>query len=192
LFQLYCAAFERDFGSPCRVLGSAADVAAVVLNNSALAVMLTTLHLEIMTQQHFVDCIKDDTSLDPLFTKLLRNHWIEEAQHTKIDILEIDKLVDELNQPDIDQAFDQYFQLLQAFDGLLTQQVDMDIESLVVASGRQLSESEVLELRTAQVRSYRRDFLVMSMLNPAFRDLVHRLSTQACTRLDEVASQLSV
>ena len=38
-----------------------------------------------MTQLHYLDSVKDDGDLDPLFKSLLRHHWMEEAQHAKLD-----------------------------------------------------------------------------------------------------------
>ena len=73
LFHRYVAAFQRDFGHPCKVLDSAAEVAGVVLSKTPIAVMLVTLHLEIMTQAHYIECVKDDTDVDhSLRARLLR------------------------------------------------------------------------------------------------------------------------
>src|SRR6185436_11729445 len=93
MFSRYCAAFKAAFRGPCEVLGSAAEVANVILGKSSMAVMLTTLHLEIMTQQHYTDSIRDQSS-DPLFVSLLKHHWLEEAQHSKIDMLELAKMAE--------------------------------------------------------------------------------------------------
>src|SRR5262245_6197056 len=71
LFLRYCAAFNRDFGHKCDVLGSAAEVAGVILSKSPLAVLLVTLHLELLTQQHYTDSVKYNGSIDPSLAKLL-------------------------------------------------------------------------------------------------------------------------
>jgi hypothetical protein len=183
LFQTYCAAFRRDFGSEVRVLSAASDVASVILSHSPTAVLITTLHLEIMTQQHFVKCFKDDPSADPLFSNILKHHWIEEAQHVKIDLLELAKLVEESSEEQIDSAIEEYFGILTAFDGLLADQVEMDIESLEVATGSALGPVAD-EVRAAQRRSYRNDFLVMGMSNPMFISTVRALLTSGKERLD--------
>ncbi len=44
LFSLYAAAFERDFGTPCRAPRNTADVANVLLSHSPVAVVLSSLH----------------------------------------------------------------------------------------------------------------------------------------------------
>src|SRR5688572_4815797 len=93
LFWRYLAAFKRDFPHPCEVLGSAAAVAQVILSKSPMAVLMVTLHLELMTQAHFTESVRSDASLDPLFVSMLKHHWQEECQHAKIDALELDKLI---------------------------------------------------------------------------------------------------
>jgi hypothetical protein len=189
LFVAYCEAFARDFGSPCRVLEHAATVANVILQNSAAAVLLTTLHLELMTQQHYVDCIKGDKGLDPLFSNLLKHHWLEEAQHAKLDILELSKLAHGMSADQIEAAFDQYLGIVTAFDGLLAQQVELDTESLQIAIGRQLSAQEQAEIGRVQKRSYRRDFIVTGMTNPAFVSTAEQLSPTAAERVRAAATE---
>src|ERR1043166_5687827 len=56
-----------------RALSRFADVAGVILSKSPLAVMLVTFHLELITQQHYVDSIKDNARIDPFFASLLKN-----------------------------------------------------------------------------------------------------------------------
>jgi chaperonin GroEL (HSP60 family) len=180
---------EQVFGTPCRVLEHAATVANVILQNSAAAVLLTTLHLELMTQQHYVDCIKGDKGLDPLFSNLLKHHWLEEAQHAKLDILELSKLAHGMSADQIEAAFDQYLGIVTAFDGLLAQQVELDTESLQIAIGRQLSAQEQAEIGRVQKRSYRRDFIVTGMTNPAFVSTAVQLSPTAAERVRAAATE---
>ena len=89
LFARYRRSFDKGFGVPCEVLSSAAEVAGVILGKHRIAVMLITLHIEWMTQQHYTESVKDDSGVDPLFKKLLKHHWLEEAQHARIDALEL-------------------------------------------------------------------------------------------------------
>ncbi|MEZ4448065.1 MAG: diiron oxygenase [Nannocystaceae bacterium] len=165
LFHRYCASFARDFGSPCEVLGSPAAVAGVILANPPMAVMLTTLHLELITQQHYTEAIKDRGDLDPLFCSLLKHHWLEESQHAQIDLLELEKMASVSGQDERAAAVDAYFGILAAFDGLLASQVEMDLRSLEQKVGREYSEAERVEIRRVQHISYRRDFLVMGLKN---------------------------
>src|SRR5262249_42861204 len=117
LFRRFAVAFAAGFGSPCDVIGPAADVARVVLSHSRLGIALLTLHLEWMTQAHYLDSVKDDHDLDPQFKSLLRHHWQEESQHAKLDTLLIDKLARAGGEPGIAKAFEDYATLGGAIDG---------------------------------------------------------------------------
>jgi hypothetical protein len=183
LFLRYCAAFREGFGTPCNVLGAAADVAAVILAKSPMAVMLTTLQLELMTQKHYVGAVKDDSSLDPLFANILKHHWLEEAQHAKIDVLELVKLAADMPEKAVDVAFEDYFGILTAFDGLLVKQAEMDLESLCEATGRRPSDADRSTILKSQLHSYRKDFLVMGMANPLFIQTARGLSPRVADRL---------
>ena len=91
LFKRFAEEFAAGFKTPCGVIGPATEVAKVVLSHSKLGVALLTLHIEWMTQAHYIDSVKDNQDLDPQFKSLLRHHWMEESQHAKIDTLLIEK-----------------------------------------------------------------------------------------------------
>jgi hypothetical protein len=191
LFWRYLATFKRDFGHPCEVLGSAAAVAQVILSKNAIAVMLVTLHLEIMTQAHYTECFRTDVELDPLFVRLLKHHWMEEAQHAKIDVLELDKLLADAAREQIQKAFTDYLDLIDAFDGLLAQQAAMDRDSLSRALSRTFSAEESAEIAAAQHHSYRWTFLVSGMVNPMFVNVLKRIDPSAAERIAQKAASLS-
>jgi hypothetical protein len=81
LFKRFRQEFEAGFGTSCAVIGPAKTIAEAVLAHHPLSVALITLHIEWMTQRHYVDSVKDANELDPQFSSLLRHHWMEEAQH---------------------------------------------------------------------------------------------------------------
>ena len=191
LFKRYVDAFQREFGSPCEVLGSAAEVANVILSKSPIAVMLVTLHLEIMTQAHYVECMKDDAELDPFFVKLLRFHWMEESQHARIDALELDKLLTAATPQKIQEGIDDYIVLIGAFDGLLKAQAEMDARSFAKATGRKLEEPEALRLIEAQHRGYRHTFLVYGMTNATFLENLAKISADAVHTVTHRAKELA-
>lgn len=176
LFKRYCRFFDRDFGTSTKVLDQPAAIADVILSKSPIAVLLITLHFEVVTQQHYIECIKDDDALDPLPSSILKHHWLEEAQHIKIDHLELCKLAQGMPPEAISKAFDDYFEILSALDGLLEQQTDMDIESLQIAAGRQFTNEEFKEIKNCQYHSYRNGFFVMGMENKIFLRITKDLS----------------
>lgn len=190
LFKRFGAVFSAEFGSACGLLDNAAEVAGVILSKTPIAVMMITLHLEIMTQAHYTESIRDSEGLDPLFTRLLKHHWLEEAQHAKIDALELDKLIGYATPPMIEVAFADYLDLCTALDGLLATQAGMDVDSLVGASGRDYGESERAEILAQQHAAYRRTFLIAGMTNRQFVGILGQLSPQGAAQVAERAESL--
>jgi hypothetical protein len=191
LFLRYLDAFKRDFGHECEVLGAAAEVASVILSKSPIAVMMVTLHLEIMTQAHYVECVKDASDVDPFFARLLRFHWLEESQHARIDALELDKMLSMAAPPQVEQAFRDYLDLIDAFDGLLKSQSEMDARSLGTAIGRTFSAEETAAIVASQHKAYRMTFLVYGMRNPTFIEDLQQISPEGAARVGEKAASLA-
>jgi hypothetical protein len=64
-----------------------------------------------------------------------------------------------------------------AVDGLLAQQLEMDIEALEQSTRRSFSDAERSEIRGAQQRAYRWTFLVSGLQHPKFTQIVGELTT---------------
>ena len=109
-------------------------VAEVILSKSPMAVLLVTLHLEIITQAHYVDAMRDNQEMEPLFTSLFKYHWVEEAQHAKLDVLQLNKLRADAAPEQVETAINDYFDIVSAFAGLLAAQAKLDIGSLSARS----------------------------------------------------------
>jgi hypothetical protein len=191
LFARYVEAFKRDVGFETEVLGSAVAVAGVIMSKSPMAVLMVTLHLEIMTQAHYVECVRDDDEIDPFFAKLLRMHWLEEAQHARIDALELDKLLDGASPAQIQTAFDDYVDLIGAFDGLLKAQSEMDERTLERASGRTFEAAEKAAIIESQHAGYRRTFLTYGMTNPMFARHLETMSPAGAAAVKARALELA-
>lgn len=183
LFGRYRDAFNRGFGYECGVLDSAVEVAEVIMQKSPIAVMVLTLHIELMTQQHYTECIKDNSQIDPFFANLLKFHWLDEAQHAKIDALELEKLVAEATKEEIEKAIDEYLQILDAFDGLLRQQSEMDIKSLAASAGREFTEENIVQIMKGLMSSYRKTFITYGMTNPGFVKIMGIMSKDGQARI---------
>ena len=76
------------------MIGPSEAIGAEVLRHDPLAVALVILMIEWMTQQHYLGSIRDDGDLDPLFKSLMKHHWMEEAQHAKLDTLIVEALAE--------------------------------------------------------------------------------------------------
>ncbi|HMA79747.1 MAG TPA: hypothetical protein VKR81_02610, partial [Candidatus Binatia bacterium] len=92
LFKTFRRNFEAGFGSKCPFIGPAEDVRNFVLSHSPLGVGIAILHIEWITLRHYIEGVRDNQDLDPQFKSLLKHHWLEESQHTKLDTLIVEDL----------------------------------------------------------------------------------------------------
>jgi hypothetical protein len=172
MFMRFGEMFDRGFGSKCDVVENPQAVAQVILAKTPMAVTLVTLHLEIITQAHYVDCMRDRGEIEPFFQSLFKFHWVEESQHAKLDALEIVKLRRVASSEAVQQAIDDYFAIAGAFAGLLAAQAKLDVGSLERAVGRTFSGDERAAIEDAQRRSYNRAFLWSGVTNTMFLEFL--------------------
>lgn len=163
LFQRFAEDFEQGFGTICECIGPTHTICDRILNHHPLAVALTTLHIEWMTQRHYLESVRDNQGLDPQFCRLLRYHWLEEAQHAKLDALMVQDIARSLSPEEIKGAIADYFTIVDLLDQGLQQQVQLDLESLSRATNRWFSDVERTEIQTIQIQSYRWTFLWSGM-----------------------------
>ena len=64
LFKSFREDFVGSFGTRCEVIGPPHEIARAVLSHHPLAVALTILHIEWMTQRHYVESVRDNQDLD--------------------------------------------------------------------------------------------------------------------------------
>jgi hypothetical protein len=191
LFRRSTALFEEGFGVDVGLIPAREEVAKVVLSKSRLCSYLLTSMIEWFTQTHYVEHVKDRRELDPLFRDLVRYHWMDEAQHAKIDSLLIDEIIRGIGAEDREKAVDELLELGGAIDGLLSQQADLDLVSLEKAIGRKLSGKDREEVKRKTHRSYRSMFLVSGLEHPKFVQIVGELTTRGTDKLKAVAKALS-
>jgi hypothetical protein len=182
---------ETGLGISCGVVPGREDVAEVVLGKSRLAALLLTSLIEWFTQLHYLEHVRDDQELDELFRDILKFHWIDESQHAKADSLLMDEFVGNLSEEEREGAVDELLELGMAIDGLLAQQVDMDIEALERTTGRAFSEGERDEIRSHQRRAYRWTFLVSGLEHPNFVQIVNELTDAGGEKIAEAANALA-
>lgn len=187
LFKRFSEEFQNNFGSECAVIGPPREMAKAVLSHQPLAVAFAILHIEWMTQRHYIEAIKDNQVLDPQFKSLLRHHWMEEAQHAKLDAMMISALADGMSAEEIEKAFDEYLEIGGFLDEGLKQQTIFDLEAFERATGRKLSDAEREEFISVQHQSNRWIYLGTGMTHPKFTETLNILSPASKARLDEIA-----
>lgn len=173
LFERFSEAFEFGFGSHCGIVGPADDVADVVLAEDPLSVCLLVLHIEWMTQEHYTASVRGETRIDEQFASLLRHHWMEEAQHARLDTLLLEEMLEEVAEHRRERALNGYLDLCDAVDGLLGAQVDLDIEALGHAAGS-LPGATQDRIRASQRASYQDLFLRSGIMHPRVQAIIQK------------------
>ncbi len=191
LFKRFRADFTARFGTACAVIGPPQEIARAVLSHHPLAVALVILQIEWMTQRHYVDSVHDDQALDPQFTSLLRHHWMEEAQHAKLDTLMVAALAQACRPEEIDRAIDEYAAIGALLDGGLAQQAAFDLDSLQLATGRSLTSEERATALATQHQALRWTFLGSGMTHPSFLATVEHLRPGARAAIEAMAPTFS-
>jgi hypothetical protein len=189
LFRRFHEAFAAGFGTRCDVIGPAHAIAAEVLRHDPLAVALAILQIEWMTQSHYLDSVRDDGGIDPLFKSLLRHHWMEEAQHAKIDAMMVLALAEGRSEIEIVAAVGEYLEIGAFLDGGLAQQVELNLQAFERAIGRSLPNRAALFEQQHQAARW--TYLGSGMVHPQFVDTLERIAPAARARVDAVAPQFA-
>src|SRR4030095_15112966 len=150
LFKRSQLAFTEGFRRHCEMIGPPEAVAEFVLGQEPLSVALFILMIEWMTQSHYVDSVKDDAGLEPLFAHLLRNHWIEEAQHAKLATLMVEALAAGKTEAELHAAIDGFLTIVGFFDTGCRQQAKFNLDALEAVHGPKPSEADRLALTGRQ------------------------------------------
>ena len=187
LFKRFREEFARGFGAECAVIGPPREIARAVLAHDPLSVALAILHIEWMTQRHYTESVKEDGDLDPQFKSLLRHHWMEEAQHAKLDTLMVEALAAGRGPGALTAAVEGYLEIGGFIDGGLAQQVEFDLAALTRATGRVLDEAEQAEFRRVQRQANRWTYLGSGMSHEQVLATLARLSPGARARVEAVA-----
>jgi len=187
LFKRFRADFRNSFGSECEVIGPPEAVAQAILSKHPLAVALVILHIEWMTQRHYLDSVADNHKLDPQFKSLLRHHWMEESQHAKLDTLMVHAISDSCSDQERANAINGYLEIGGMLDGAMAQQAKFDLESLKRATGRAFTTEETNRFLDIQQQGLRWTFLGSGMSHQNFLNTAELVSAGSRAKLEEIA-----
>jgi len=188
LFKRFSQEFADEFGTDCAVIGPPEAIASAILAHDPLGVAITTLHIEWMTQRHYIDSVKDDQELDPQFKSLLKHHWMEEVQHAKMDTLMVESLAAGRTEEQIMQGVEEYIEIGGALDGLLKQQVEFDLDSFRRATERELTDAEKEKFRSVQLQANRWTYLGTGMTHERVLDTLESLTPKARQRIESISA----
>src|SRR3954469_2043508 len=185
LFKRFHEAFVRGFPVECAVIGPSEAISAEVLRHDPLAVGLVILMIEWMTQQHYLGSIRDDGDLDPLFKSLMKHHWMEEAQHAKLDTLIVETLAEGRSEDQIDKAIDEFFEIGAFLDDGLKNQASFNLDALEKAINRPIDNRD--EILAQQHQAARWTYIGSGMVHERFRETLESLSPFAAWCIADAA-----
>jgi hypothetical protein len=185
LFKRFHEAFVRGFPVKCEVIGPSEAIGAKVLSHDPLAVGLVILMIEWMTQAHYLGSIRDDGDIDPLFKSLMKHHWMEEAQHAKLDTLIVETLVEGRTAEQIDKAIDEFFEIGAFLDDGLKTQAGFNLDALERAIGRKVENRA--EIEAQQHQAARWTYVGSGMVHERFKATLEAMSPRAAERIAEAA-----
>jgi hypothetical protein len=191
LFKRFRRDFLGSFGVTCEVIGPPEAIAQAILSKHPLAVALVILHIEWMTQRHYLDSVVDDAGLDPQFKSLLKHHWMEESQHVKLDSLMVQAIADTCSDEERAKAIDGYLEIGGMLDAGLMQQVKFDFESLKRATGRAFTPEETDRFFSTQQQATRWTFLGTGMSHKNFLTVADLVKPGAAAQLEQIVPLFS-
>jgi hypothetical protein len=189
LFRRFLDAFDRGFPVRCEVIGPAEAIGAEVLRHHPIAVSFVILMFEWMSQVHYVGSISEDSGLEPLFKSLMKHHWMEEAQHAKLDALMIETMAERYSADEIEASVDEFFEIGAFLDAGLKQQAQFNLDALERATGRSVPDRGAIAEQ--QLNAARFTYLGSGMKHPKFLDLVTRIAPAGGKRIAEAAQSFA-
>ncbi len=185
LFKRFHEAFVRGFPVQPQMIGPSEAIGAEVLRHDPLAVALVILMIEWMTQGHYLGSIRDDGEIDPLFKSLMRNHWIEEAQHAKLDTLIVDALAEGRSEADWMAVMDAFFEIGAFLDNGLAAQAQFNLDALEAVTGRAVPDREAIAAQQHQAARW--TYLGSGMVHDRFVTTLRAHCPAAERRIAEAA-----
>ena len=168
------------------------EVAAAVLSKSSWAVLALTLHIELFTQIHYRESIRDDADLSELYRDVFFFHWKEECQHALMDELEWRRLDAGISAEARDAAVDELIALVGAVDAIVQAQTAADGDYFDRTCGRQLSAPEARMMQQTMLEAYRFQYILSGVRHPHFASTLASLTTDAqLGRIHEALASLA-
>lgn len=190
LLRSFREEFERGFGSRCDALGPPAAMAEGILARSPVGVALAVLHSECMAQAADGREPSSGGDLDPRFGHLLARHAAEAGERARTAARLVRALACRSTPAAVGAAVDEYVELIGIVDAVLAQQVHLNVQAFVRASGRELTPGERRDLVAGQRRAVRWTYLGSAMMHPELVRALGELPTGAREAVEARAAAL--
>ncbi|MBX3206334.1 MAG: hypothetical protein KF764_14775, partial [Labilithrix sp.] len=193
LFRGFERAFEESFPVAPKLAARPDDLDEILVDAVPLSLLVVALHLKLVTQQHYLACVRGDESLEPSFVKVLKEHWTMECGRTRgaSSALQIQHALAAALPGRVPAALRDYRRIVFTIDDVLRRQAALDVETLEVVRDARLSSTERGVVLDAQFAAFRKTFITFGIVNAAFVYAMRSLGPTAPATLAGVVSALS-
>jgi len=172
-----------------RMTADASEVARAVLSKSTWAVLALTCHIEIFTQVHYKESIQPEENVSELFRDVFRYHWMEEAQHARLDELEWERVHAGLSPQEVDQGVADLIDLVCAVDGILQLQAASDAAYFTANAERAFTAEQAARVEAGVLKAYRWQYIVSGVQIERFQKALAAKVSEA--QLNRIMSALA-
>lgn len=193
LFRTFQGAFLQCFPVAPKLVARPADLDEILRDAVPLSLLIVALHLKLVTQQHYLACVRGDESLEPSFVKVLKEHWAMECGRTRSpsSALAIQQALGAALPGRVPAALRDYRRIMFTTDDVLRRQSELDVETLEATLGARLSTADRGSVVAAQFAALRRTFIAYGIVNAAFVYAMRSLGPAAPAMLAGVVAALS-
>lgn len=193
LFESFESELSRSLPVRPRRIEDPADLERTLAHAAPLSLLVLALHLKLVTQQHYLACLRGDEALEPHFVRLLKDHWTVEcgATRTSSTALAIQEALARALPGRTHAALRDYRLLIFGCDDVLRRQAELDVFTLEDARGKPLAAGARATVLEAQIAAHRKTFLTVGIVNAAFVYAMRSLGPSAPAALAGVVSALA-
>lgn len=204
LFHGFERAFELSFPVAPALVPRPIDLDEILENAVPLSLLILALHLKLVTQQHYLACVRGDESLEPSFVKVLKDHWVMECgrpqgtsssssdrRSLSTSTLAIQQALAAALPGRVPAALRDYRRIVFTCDDVLRRQSELDVATLEAARGAGLAPSDRDAVLKAQFAAHRKTFITYGIVNAAFVYAMRSLGPSAPATLAGVVSALA-
>jgi hypothetical protein len=176
-----------------RLLSPSDELADTLAHVSPLSLLVLALHLKLVTQQHYLACVRGDEPLEPHFVRLLKEHWNVECGHQKTcgSVVEIQAALAKATPGRVGPALRDYRLIVFACDDVLARQALLDVATLEDLRGAPIDPGVRATVIAAERTAHRKTFLTVGIVNAAFVYAMRCLGPTAPSVLAGVVSALA-
>lgn len=154
-------------------------VAKEVLKLHPVAVILLLFHLEIISQDHYLQSVKDNNEICNHIANILQYHWIEESQHANLDKIELYSQYANETAETQQIIITDFYQALTSMMNVFMIQAELDLNSLSKICGAAFSKDIATSIIENQYHTYIKMFILSGLYHRSINKIVHDVFTDA-------------